>query len=251
MKNNSIRIKSILILTVLLIMAFSFRPMAAGISRKRVTLSAGESTKVSVSGAKKVTWKSTNKKVATVTKKGIIKAKKAGSCKIRAKAGIKTFTCRVKVTKNTASASVSGSASGAAAASTWSISGMTAQEKEIYNAMVSLRSEYPEGKKWTNSDYYAWNGGLFRGGYGCAAFAFRLSDEAFGDSKAVKHTDPGAVRVGDILRVDNNTHMVIVLAVTSSGVIVAEGNYNSSIHWGRKISNKELKSNTDYILTRY
>lgn len=48
---------------------------------------------------KKIKWSSTKKKVATVSKKGLITAKKIGSCYIKAKVGRKTFKCRVKVKK--------------------------------------------------------------------------------------------------------------------------------------------------------
>lgn len=46
---------------------------------------------------KKVAWKSSNKKVATVSKKGKVTAKKAGTATITAKVGGKKLTCTVKV----------------------------------------------------------------------------------------------------------------------------------------------------------
>ena len=121
----------------------------------------------------------------------------------------------------------------------------------VYAAMIAMKESYPEGMRWTNDNYYRWNGGIYSGGYGCAGFAFMLSDQAFGDLRARMHYDFTNIRVGDILRVDNNTHSVIVLEVVSDGVIVAEGNYNSSIHWGRKISTEELQATGTYVMTRY
>lgn len=53
-------------------------------------------------------------------------------------------------------------------------------EAEAYAAMIALETDYPEGTPYTNDDFYAWNGGQFYGGYGCAGFAFMLSDAAFG-----------------------------------------------------------------------
>ena len=47
----------------------------------------------------KVTYKTSNKKVATVSKKGVITAKKAGKAVITVKAGKKTVKVKVKVTK--------------------------------------------------------------------------------------------------------------------------------------------------------
>ncbi|MEE0706343.1 MAG: Ig-like domain-containing protein [Adlercreutzia sp.] len=47
-------------------------------------------------GDKRVIWKSSNKKVASASKKGIVAAKKAGSATITAKIGSKKPTCKVK-----------------------------------------------------------------------------------------------------------------------------------------------------------
>lgn len=47
----------------------------------------------------KVKWSSSNKKIATVNSKGVIKAKKVGSCWIKAKIGKKTLKCKVKVVR--------------------------------------------------------------------------------------------------------------------------------------------------------
>ncbi len=72
-----------------------------------------------------------------------------------------------------------------------------------------------------------------------------------GDTKAQVHKDYTNIKVGDILRVDNDTHSVIVLEVRDNSVIVAEGNYNASIHWGREIPNAQLIDPYSYIMTRY
>ena len=68
------------------------------LNKTKVTLKKGKKVKLKMKGTKeKVTWKSTKKKVATVTKKGVVKAKKAGKAKIRASVGGKIYTCVVKV----------------------------------------------------------------------------------------------------------------------------------------------------------
>ncbi len=105
-------------------------------------------------------------------------------------------------------------------------------EKQVYESMIELKSEYPEGMPWTNANYYGWKGGIYSGGYGCAGFAFLLSDAAFGSLKAYRHEDFSAIRVGDILRINNDTHSVIILEITEDDIVIAEGNYNYSIHWG-------------------
>ena len=38
----------------------------------------------------------------------------------------------------------------------------------LYEKMISKQNEYPEGMRWTNENFYAWKGGIFSGGYGCA-----------------------------------------------------------------------------------
>jgi hypothetical protein len=129
--------------------------------------------------------------------------------------------------------------------------GEAPSETFVYDSMIALKEQYPEGMRWTNDNYYAWNGGIYSGGYGCYGFAFTLSDAAFGNLPARKHTDFNNIRVGDIIRINNDTHAVIVLSVDGTGIIIAEGNYNSSIHWGRAFSLEQIKTVGDYILTRY
>lgn len=138
--------------------------------------------------------------------------------------------------------------------------------QDAYDAMIALQENYKEGMPWTNftpygrdgdlGSAYKWKGGKIKGaesGVGCAAFAFILSDAAFGNLPA-RTIDNGSfnydeIKVGDILRV-NNSHFVIILKKSTNGVIVAEGNYNKSVHWGRAISKAEVM-NANFIVTRY
>lgn len=139
---------------------------------------------------------------------------------------------------------------------------------EAYESMIALKSEakYSEGAPWTNStpygkdgpdgSYYQFKGGKVNGGslgVGCAAFAFLLSDAAFGNLPAYTYNHGDFtfedVKVGDILRI-NNSHFVVVLKKSVGGVIVAEGNYNKSVHWGRAMSESEVE-NANFIVSRY
>lgn len=124
-------------------------------------------------------------------------------------------------------------------------------ESQVYEIIMAQKAVFPEGMHWTNDNYYGWKGGTYIGGFGCAGFAFAVSDAAFGDVPATIHKDYSNIRIGDILRVDNDTHSVIVLEVRENSVIVAEGNYNSSIHWGREIPKSRLIDPSSYIMTRY
>lgn len=76
------------------------------LSKKKVTLTVGKKVKLKVknAGKKKVKWKTSNKKVAKVNKKGVVKAKKAGKATITAKVGKKTLKCKVTVKKSKGSA---------------------------------------------------------------------------------------------------------------------------------------------------
>ncbi len=74
-----------------------------GLSQK-VTLKKGKKLQLSpviepVTSLQKVTYSSSNKKIAAVTAKGVITAKKAGTAKITVKSGKKTFKVTVKVKK--------------------------------------------------------------------------------------------------------------------------------------------------------
>ncbi len=133
--------------------------------------------------------------------------------------------------------------------------------QEVYDAMIALQSDFPEGMPWTDasSGTYTWKGGsgengeIATMGTGCVYFAFRLSDEAFGTLPArmlkeneFKFED---IRVGDILRITYG-HSVIVLQINDDSMVIAEGNYNKSIHWGRVVTKSEVERSA-HVLTRY
>lgn len=136
---------------------------------------------------------------------------------------------------------------------------------EAYKSMMGMQEQYPERTPWSNSNQYTWHGGTGENreianiGAGCVGFAYILSDAAFGDLKA-RMLIKGAftfedVRAGDILRVNDNTHSVIVLRVFEDSVEVAEGNYHENggegfIHWGRVLPKAEVEAASS-LITRY
>lgn len=72
------------------------------ISKKSLSLEEGKTHVLKITGTKKkITWKSSNTAVATVTSKGKVNAKSAGIAKITAKVGDKTYSCNVTVTAKT------------------------------------------------------------------------------------------------------------------------------------------------------
>lgn len=71
---------------------------AAKIKYTTVTMNTGHTIKNSVLYTNQnVKWTSSNKKIATVTSKGTIKAKKIGKCTITAQVGKKKYKCKVNV----------------------------------------------------------------------------------------------------------------------------------------------------------
>ncbi len=70
------------------------------INTKNYKMCIGETYKLKINyNSKKVKWSSSNKKIATVSSKGKIKAKGIGTCKITGKVGKKKYTCKVKVVR--------------------------------------------------------------------------------------------------------------------------------------------------------
>jgi len=124
-------------------------------------------------------------------------------------------------------------------------------QQQVHDIILAQEASFPEGMPWTNDNYYMWNGGIYQGGYGCAGFAFAMSDVAFGAAPSYVHQDYNNIKVGDILRVDHNMHSVVVLEVHPDHVIVTEGNYNGTIHWGRKIPISQLPGEGNYVMSRY
>lgn len=101
-------IRSLAILLVL-ILTLGFSPVtnveakaAPRLNYKKVTLVQGKKKRLKVrnlSRRRKVKWYSTKKSVATVNRKGIVKAKRKGKAYIVAKVGKKKYRCRVIVKK--------------------------------------------------------------------------------------------------------------------------------------------------------
>lgn len=187
-----------------------------------------KSFRISVTGAQgKLEWSTLNPKVASVSNTGKVKAGKVGTTRIAAcdtASGQETHvTVHVhkKVTK--------------------------AQAKK---ALLKLKPSFPDGKKWSNANYYYWTGAHLHC-YGCSAFAAKLGDKVFGRWAPVTRRE-GFARIypGDFLRI-GGTHTVLVLSKGKDFVTVAEGNWNKKIRWGRKITFGELREKGFYTMSRY
>ncbi|MCH5204705.1 MAG: hypothetical protein J1F03_08140 [Oscillospiraceae bacterium] len=128
-------------------------------------------------------------------------------------------------------------------------------QQDVYDTLISFKSTYAEGSHFDNDSPLYTSKTMFPNtryiGKGCAAFAFELSDAAFGDWPGRIVFDFSQIRVGDIIRLSNNEHSVIVLAVNNDDVTVAEANYNGAVHWGRTIKLSEAVNEWNYVITRY
>lgn len=195
------------------------------LSDSKVKLKVGEKYKLTYSGMTgTVKWKSSNKSVATVNSKGLVKVKNPGKATITVTGAKATLKCTVRVRLT---------------------------QKQVQDQLFELYDEYPEGMSWTNENHsYYWKA-INTYCYGCIAFAGEMSDRLFGkDAKVTTHRNFDKIKVGDHIRI-GDYHSVIVLAKGPDELMVVEGNYNSSVHWGREITKSELKSSGFYVQSRY
>lgn len=212
-------------------------------SPKKETTVAGSATLVvgtkwTVPGGR-AGWTSSNSGVVSVSADGEVKALRKGSALIKGKKDSKTYLWTIRAVSGSRRASKTPSPS----------------EKSVKAKILSFKSKYPEGTKFGNEKYYGWDAGLFSGGYGCAAFAFEVSDAAFGDRPAVMLNGREinayeTVRAGDMLRLDGDSHTVVVLEKRNGAVVVAEANYNGKVHWGRTVAKSEVNSCSN-LISRY
>lgn len=100
------KFKKMCAIVMVLIMAFSVTPenvFAAKkikLNRTKATIYVGKTVQLKVNNnKKKVKWSTSNKKVATVTKKGKVTGKKTGKSTITAKIGKKKYRCKITVKK--------------------------------------------------------------------------------------------------------------------------------------------------------
>ena len=79
-----------------------------------------------------------------------------------------------------------------------------------------------------------------------------LATGMFVELRGAKYTDQSAyLGKGDILVTKTHGHTVVVLEKKENSVMVTEGNYNSSIHWGREITRSSLEREGFSVRTRY
>ncbi len=135
-------------------------------------------------------------------------------------------------------------------------------EQEVHNRLMERQymEGYQEGTPWDNSHTYyntvvfdGYNPGWY-GGRGCFAFMMDMMEYASNYEYPIRivngsYDNLPKIRVGDGVRVMNDCHSVVVLEVDGTTVTVAEGNFNSSVHWGRKIDLADPFEGFTYVAT--
>ena len=119
-------------------------------------------------------------------------------------------------------------------------------ESVVYQRLISRQTQsgYTEGTPWTNADKYVntvtmfgYGPGRFTGG-GCFGFMMDMMEFASNyeyniEKIEASYNDLPKIHVGDGVRVNNDTHSVVVLEVAGDGhtVTVCEANFNYSVQW--------------------
>ncbi|MCR4956211.1 MAG: Ig-like domain-containing protein [Lachnospiraceae bacterium] len=189
---------------------------------KKLTLRAGCRAQIYAYGwyTGRIKYYSTNSEVVTISKNCVVKAKNKGTATLIVEDtgnGHKS-KCKVTVKKKLTSS-------------------------QVRSKLYELKESYPEGKHWTNNNKDKYGNG------GCYAFMTIAQEYVFGKEVMRKqHTSFKKIKVGDHIRI-GNYHSVVVLKKKENSVIVVEGNYNSSIHWGREITKAELNKTGFYVDT--
>ncbi len=91
-------ISAVVLMTTLLIPAFQASAASVKLNKTKIVLAVGQTYALKLRGTNKtVKWSTSKRKVATVTKKGVVKGVRKGTATITAKVGKKTYKCKVTV----------------------------------------------------------------------------------------------------------------------------------------------------------
>lgn len=230
----------------------SDRSISLRFDPKKTTLFVGESHKLElVNQADQILgknikrkWSTSDAKIASVSKHGKVKGKRVGKARIQVKVNGKTFFLDFTIRKRPDSVP------------------KTEEEMVIQKKIkeLNLKKKFKELTPWGNDKSYFCEANSTEG-FGCAALAFQISDLLFGTSAPFYQMEDFSnikeeIRIGDIIRIDGDSHSVIVIDRDAEGVTVVEGNFTlydkkDIIHWGERFRYEELKEIGTYYQTRY
>lgn len=135
-------------------------------------------------------------------------------------------------------------------------------ESTVYERIMARQNMdgYREGMPWNNSNVYVntvefdgYPAGFYTG-VACFAFMMDMMEYASNYEYPIRKIEGSynnipKIRVGDGVRVKNDGHSVVVLEVDGSVIKVCEGNFNSSVHWGREIDLADPYVGFTYVAT--
>ena len=143
-------------------------------------------------------------------------------------------------------------------------------ETDVYNRLMERQymAGYSEGTPWTNDipyrrddpylnhvEFDGWPAGCY-GGAGCFGFMMDMMEYASNYEYPIRvvygtYDNLPKLHIGDGVRVNNNSHSVLIIGINEDGhtVTVAEGNFNSSVHWGRVIDLADPNNGFTYLST--
>ena len=135
-------------------------------------------------------------------------------------------------------------------------------ESVVYRRMMLRKRTdgYREGSPWTDSNVYVntveyagYPPGCFIG-RACYGFMIDMMEYASNYEYPIRIVEGSydnlpEIHVGDGVRVMNDSHSVVVLEVNGNMITVVEGNWNKSVHWGRKINISEPSMGFTWVAT--
>ena len=96
--------------------------------------------------------------------------------------------------------------------------------------------------------------GMQVAGYQCHGFALKVAQDLYGSLKKWKYVESyRTIHAGDVIRINNNSHTIIVTKVYSGSIQYADCNSTGDcqIQWGKTMSRQALRKAFTYMYTKY
>ena len=99
-----------------------------------------------------------------------------------------------------------------------------------------------------------WSQRMQVAGYQCHGFALKVAQDLYGSLKKWKYVESyRTIHAGDVIRINNNSHTIIVTKVYSGSIQYADCNSTGDcqIQWGKTMSRQALRKAFTYMYTKY